>query len=96
MSSSNEHVESIALFEEEDVYDYRPGGYHPVRLGDRFHDRYTVVRKLGYGQHSTVWLALDTRCVSHLILVQNLSNSEILQLKLPRGFENHNFPLLWR
>lgn len=32
----------------------------------------------------------------YLILVQDLSNSEILQLQPPRGFENHNFSLLWR
>lgn len=46
---------------EEDLDRYRPGGYHPVHLGDVFNDRYVVVRKLGYGQYSTVWLARDTR-----------------------------------
>lgn len=46
-------------FDEEDVCDYRFGGYHPVRLGDIYNSRYKVVRKLGYGQNSTVWLALD-------------------------------------
>ncbi|EAQ85634.1 hypothetical protein CHGG_06887 [Chaetomium globosum CBS 148.51] len=38
---------------------YRPGGYHPVILGDVLRDRYRVVRKLGYGSFSTVWLAAD-------------------------------------
>ena len=39
---------------------YRPGGYHPVHLGDKFKDgRYTVVNKLGYGTYSTVWLVHD-------------------------------------
>ncbi|KAI7946294.1 hypothetical protein MJO29_010821 [Puccinia striiformis f. sp. tritici] len=36
------------------------GGYHPVKIGDKFHEnRYSVIRKLGYGQFSTVWLAHD-------------------------------------
>ncbi|KAI8084322.1 kinase-like domain-containing protein [Gilbertella persicaria] len=47
--------------EEEDIDDYKKGGYHPVLIGDRFDNgRYIVVRKLGWGHFSTVWLALDT------------------------------------
>ena len=41
---------------------YRPGGYHPVLLGDVFNDdQYKVIRKLGEGSFSTVWLARDLR-----------------------------------
>jgi len=35
------------------------GGYHPVSVGDVFKFRYKVVRKLGWGHFSTVWLADD-------------------------------------
>lgn len=46
----------------ESVEDYRPGGYHPVHLGDTFNaNQYKVIRKLGEGSYSTVWLALDQR-----------------------------------
>ena len=42
------------------IEDYRPGGLHPVHIGDEFNDsRYRVIRKLGYGAYSTVWLAKD-------------------------------------
>lgn len=52
------------LGEEEPLENYRPGGYHPVHIGDAFDDgRFTVVRKLGWGQHSTVWLAKDSKYV---------------------------------
>lgn len=37
------------------------GGYHPVRIGEKFKSgRYVVVQKLGWGHFSTVWLVADT------------------------------------
>ena len=46
--------------EEEDLEDYCKGGYHPVEPGQVYKNgRYTVVRKLGWGHFSTVWLARD-------------------------------------
>ena len=45
--------------EQEDPKDYIKGGYHPVKIGDLFHNRYHVVRKLGWGHFSTVWLCWD-------------------------------------
>ena len=47
---------------EEDISDYVQGGYHPAYVGERFSNgRYVTVRKLGWGQFSTVWLARDLR-----------------------------------
>jgi hypothetical protein len=41
---------------------YCAGGYHPVRIGDVFNGgKYRVLRKLGYGVYSTVWLARDLK-----------------------------------
>jgi non-specific serine/threonine protein kinase len=46
------------------VEDYRPGGYHPVIRGDFFNNgQYKVIRKLGDGSYSTVWLARDLKYV---------------------------------
>ncbi|KAI0861052.1 serine protein kinase [Xylaria cubensis] len=63
----------------ERVEDYRPGGYHPVHLGDLFNNgQYKVARKLGEGSYSTVWLAHDlenNRYVALKILVSKFSGS---------------------
>uniref|UniRef100_A0A8C9TZ66 non-specific serine/threonine protein kinase n=1 Tax=Scleropages formosus TaxID=113540 RepID=A0A8C9TZ66_SCLFO len=45
--------------EQEDPNDYCKGGYHHVRIGDLYNGRYHVIRKLGWGHFSTVWLAWD-------------------------------------
>ncbi|KAA1467008.1 kinase-like protein [Dentipellis sp. KUC8613] len=42
--------------------DYRPGGFHPMTIGDTFSEgRYRIIHKLGFGSSSTVWLARDER-----------------------------------
>jgi serine/threonine-protein kinase SRPK3 len=33
---------------------YKPGGYHPVMIGDAMHTRYTIIDKQGFGGYSTV------------------------------------------
>ncbi|XP_068450227.1 SRSF protein kinase 3-like isoform X2 [Clinocottus analis] len=45
--------------EQENPADYGIGGYHPVEIGEIFADRYQVVKKLGWGHFSTVWLCWD-------------------------------------
>lgn len=49
----------------ENLANYQPGGYHPVVIDDRLHDRYRIVHKLGHGTFSTVWLALDEKTVQY-------------------------------
>eukprot|EP00755_Sulcionema_specki_P005178 Sspe_Gene.4778::Locus_1572_Transcript_1_1_Confidence_1.000_Length_1447::g.4778::m.4778/K08832/SRPK3, STK23; serine/threonine-protein kinase SRPK3 len=45
--------------DDEDEALYCEGGYHRVNIGDVIHNKYTVKRKLGWGNFSTVWLAVD-------------------------------------
>ncbi|KAE8341802.1 hypothetical protein BDV24DRAFT_47798 [Aspergillus arachidicola] len=55
------------LYTHESLSRYRPGGYHPVTLGDTFQNgRYRVYHKLGWGGVSTVWLADDRELVDQL------------------------------
>ncbi|KAF2847505.1 kinase-like protein [Plenodomus tracheiphilus IPT5] len=59
--------------------EYGPGGFHPVHLGDTFrHGRYRVIRKLGDGSYSTVWLAVSSgtpRYVALKIMIAKASSS---------------------
>ncbi|XP_041748425.1 SRSF protein kinase 2 isoform X4 [Coregonus clupeaformis] len=45
--------------EQENPSDYCIGGYYPVEIGAILIDRYQVVKKLGWGHFSTVWLGWD-------------------------------------
>ncbi|KAL2141998.1 hypothetical protein VTI28DRAFT_1734 [Corynascus sepedonium] len=66
-SSPEDAAENTA--DEEDSEDYCKGGYHPVTIGEKFKDgKYTVVRKLGWGHFSTVWLSRDNTTGKHVAL----------------------------
>jgi serine/threonine-protein kinase SRPK3 len=50
-----------------DAYTY--GNFHPVCIGQLYgqpyQERYLVLRKLGYGMYSTVWLVVDVHTERH-------------------------------
>lgn len=51
-------VESVEL--------YRPGGFHPVYLGDNLSDgKYRIIHNLGHDGFSTVWLAREKSHNNH-------------------------------
>ncbi|KAI5860175.1 putative serine protein kinase [Durotheca rogersii] len=66
------------------VEDYHPGGYHPILLGDVFNNgQYKVIRKLGEGSYSTVWLGRDlsnNRYVALKFLVSEISRPTELRI----------------
>lgn len=64
--------DSQLILPHESLVRYKPGGFHPVNLGDTFRDgRYTIRHKLGYGGYATVWLARDqdTQCVALVAVI---------------------------
>lgn len=75
-----DHFEELpANLDEENIDDYKEGGYHPCQIGDSFKDgRYRISRKLGWGYFSTVWLATDT-----------LRNDALVALKVVRAAQNY-------
>ncbi|KAK7205196.1 serine protein kinase Sky1 [Myxozyma melibiosi] len=68
-SITSESSSESSANDEEAVEDYCKGGYHPVAIGETFKNgRYTIVRKLGWGHFSTVWLARDSFTNCHVAL----------------------------
>ncbi|KAK9316383.1 kinase-like domain-containing protein [Lipomyces starkeyi] len=68
-SNASTSSDSASTNDEEALEDYCKGGYHPVAIGETFKNgRYTIVRKLGWGHFSTVWLARDFVTNRHVAL----------------------------
>ncbi|KAH3685574.1 hypothetical protein WICPIJ_003451 [Wickerhamomyces pijperi] len=65
----DEEEEHMDPKNEESKEDYKPGGYHPAYKGEKYKDgRYVLVRKLGWGHFSTVWLAKDLEHHQHVAI----------------------------
>ncbi|XP_070824116.1 SRSF protein kinase 1a isoform X2 [Chaetodon trifascialis] len=61
--------------EQEDPNDYCKGGYHHVKVGDLYNGKYHVIRKLGWGHFSTVWLAWDIQ-VKRFVAMKVVKSAE--------------------
>ncbi|CDW53654.1 Serine:threonine protein kinase spk 1 [Trichuris trichiura] len=57
---ASEEVRDSDNDEQENPREYGKGGYCLVHLGDVLNNRYYVIRKMGWGHFSTVWLCWDT------------------------------------
>ena len=55
-SQNSNNVDSDCETSEPSEY-YCKGGYHPVKIGDVYNEKYEIISKLGWGEFSTVWLA---------------------------------------
>ncbi|KAI0485400.1 kinase-like domain-containing protein [Xylaria cf. heliscus] len=67
----------ILIEDVEEPSHYRPGGYHPIEIGDRLHNRYRVVHKLGYGSYSTTWLAVDEQMSKNVAVKVGISGTDM-------------------
>uniref|UniRef100_A0A8C6U184 non-specific serine/threonine protein kinase n=1 Tax=Neogobius melanostomus TaxID=47308 RepID=A0A8C6U184_9GOBI len=68
-------------------------GYHHVKVGDLYNGKYHVIRKLGWGHFSTVWLAWDTM-VKRFVAMKVVKSAEqytetaVDEIKLLRSVRN--------
>ncbi|KAG5945206.1 hypothetical protein E4U59_006219 [Claviceps monticola] len=62
----------------EPLHRYRPGGYHPLLLGDVLEDgRYKIIHKLGWGGFATTWAAKDRK--DNRFVAVKIAKSEVEQ-----------------
>uniref|UniRef100_A0AAY5EM66 non-specific serine/threonine protein kinase n=1 Tax=Electrophorus electricus TaxID=8005 RepID=A0AAY5EM66_ELEEL len=79
--------------EQEDPNDYCKGGYHHVKIGDLFNGRYHVIRKLGWGHFSTVWLSWDIQAKRFVAMkvvksAEHYTETALDEIKLLRAVRN--------
>ena len=58
---NNNNTTKHTPLEEQTLPRFHEKRYYPVKIGQTFNDHYRILTKLGYGAHSTVWLARDQR-----------------------------------
>jgi serine/threonine protein kinase len=76
----------------EKLESYSVGGYHPIAIGDQFHDRYRVVHKLGHGTYSTTWLARDQRFNRYVAVKVCTADSDPLELDVLSELSSRQSP----
>ena len=69
---------------------YRPGGYHPVTIGDLLGSRYRVVHKLGHGSNSTTWLAYDQKATTYVAVEISIAEKEQTESNIVRQLMDIN------
>ena len=61
----------------ESLHDFKVDGFHPTHIGEIIDSKYIVLKKLGWGHFSTVWLAYK------------LSDRQLYALKIQRSAEKY-------
>ncbi|KAL9097369.1 MAG: hypothetical protein Q9163_006348 [Psora crenata] len=89
-------VEYMPLEGVERLERYRPGGFHPIAIGDYLH-RYLVVHKLGSGGYSTTWLARDQTARKYVAIKVAVAEGEcqesnILHRIVAANLDNETHP----
>ena len=87
--------------EQEAPGDYQKGGYHPVKIGDLFHNRYHVIRKLGWGHFSTVCAESNAGSFDHnysqVWLCWDLTEKKFVALKVVKSASHYTgAAIIWK
>src|SRR5690554_1152666 len=76
-SSTSSVISSIGYDNYEDLDDYKPGGRHPLHIGEHINNgRYGIMNRLGSGSFSTVWLAYDKSSTEHRFVALKVLTAE--------------------
>eukprot|EP00559_Dactyliosolen_fragilissimus_P002646 CAMPEP_0184868374 /NCGR_PEP_ID=MMETSP0580-20130426/30238_1 /TAXON_ID=1118495 /ORGANISM="Dactyliosolen fragilissimus" /LENGTH=1248 /DNA_ID=CAMNT_0027369225 /DNA_START=635 /DNA_END=4381 /DNA_ORIENTATION=+ len=64
-AGGSESAEDYSDDEDEGTDGYKVGGYHPVQIGEVYNQRYVIIKKLGWGHFSTVWMVKDRKAYTN-------------------------------
>eukprot|EP00548_Thalassiothrix_antarctica_P012535 CAMPEP_0194161084 /NCGR_PEP_ID=MMETSP0152-20130528/78741_1 /TAXON_ID=1049557 /ORGANISM="Thalassiothrix antarctica, Strain L6-D1" /LENGTH=1067 /DNA_ID=CAMNT_0038870835 /DNA_START=245 /DNA_END=3448 /DNA_ORIENTATION=- len=68
---------------------YKAGGYHPVKVGEVYNQRYVVIKKLGWGHFSTVWMVKDRKVIATAASLQTKEQNQFFALKVQKSAEHY-------
>ncbi|KAF2070313.1 hypothetical protein CYY_008366 [Polysphondylium violaceum] len=96
--SHRDNEDNMAIMptsDEEGIKEYRVGGYHVVRKNDVYGGRYQIIKKLGWGHFSTVWLCLDKDTKKQVALkivksAKSYTETAEDEIKLLKSVSDHN------
>lgn len=77
---------------EESLNDYKKGGYHPVKIGDVYKSSkftYQILRKLGWGHFSTVWLAKIIGKTLKSLSCASCNVNDLVAIKIVKSNKNY-------
>ena len=76
-SDSDSSSKSADDHDVEELTDYKPDGYHVAHIGEIIDSKYVLLKKLGWGHFSTVWLAFK------------LSDKQLYALKIQKSADRY-------
>lgn len=75
--------------EDEGEAGYKPGGYHPVKVGEVYNQRYVVIKKLGWGHFSTVWMVKDRKVIATANSLKSAGQNQFFAIKVQKSAEHY-------
>jgi len=82
--NASDSAEDYTDDEDEGEDGYKVGGYHTVKVAEVYCQRYVVIKKLGWGHFSTVWMVKDRNASR-----ESDSSSQLLALKVQKSAEHY-------
>ena len=76
MSDSSCSYSSSYEGSQENFNDYKPGGYAPISIGELLNNRYKIIKKIGFGVFSVVYLTYDYDTTTYCALKVYKSSKE--------------------
>jgi len=86
--NGSDSAEDYTDDEDEGEDGYKAGGYHLVKVGEVYNQRYVVIKKLGWGHFSTVWMVKDRKVIATADSLK-AKQTQFFALKVQKSAEHY-------